>query len=156
MRPAPPLALQCAPSRSWRLACALIGAAAAAAVAAWAAEHQEWALPVVLALAGIAATAGALVGVWIAGPPRRVEVGWDGRAWHVDGRVGDLHVMLDSDRWLLLLRHRPRDGNRARWVALSFAGEGEDLRTLRTALYSPPPDPTPDLPQVRAPDRATD
>jgi hypothetical protein len=134
-----------------------IGAAAGAAVSAWAAEWLEWALPARLAFVAVAAACGVALGFCIAGAPRVVEIGWDGRDWHVDGSAGELQVMLDFDRWLLLLRHRPRDRRAGvRWVAISFAPRADDLRALRTALYSSPPEATPDLPHVRAPDRATD
>jgi len=156
MRPAPPLVLQCAPSSSWRFACAFIGAAAAAAVAAWVAGHVEWALPAVVVLSAVAANFGLALGLRMAGPSRPVEVRWDGQVWRLDGAAGELQVMLDFDRWLLLLRHQREGRAGPRWVALSFTRGGDDLRALRTALYSPPPEPTPDLPHVRAPDRATD
>jgi hypothetical protein len=156
MRPAPPLALQCAPSRAWRIGCGFIGATAAAAVSVWMAGHLEWALPALIVLVCAAAACGVVLGLRIAGPSHHVEVRWDGRDWRVDGRIGEVRVMLDLDRWMLLLRHRPEGRVGVRWVAVSFARGNEDLRTLRTALYSPPPEPTPDPPHVRAPDRATD
>ncbi|MBL8344019.1 MAG: hypothetical protein JNN03_01110 [Rubrivivax sp.] len=156
MRPAPPLALQCAPSRAWRLACAFIGASAGGAITAWVAGHLEWALPAFLVFSGAAIAGGAWFGRRIAGPLRQVEVRWDGRDWQLDGSTGELRVMLDFDRWLLLLRHQPKARGRVRWVALSFVRGDDDFRALRTALYCPPPEPTPDLPHVRAPDRATD
>lgn len=124
--------------------------------AAWAASHQEWALPVFLGAAGACALGGVLLGWRIAGSPREVVLRWDGSGWDVDGVPGRLQVMLDGGRWLLLLRHRPLRGG-VRWIAISFARGADGQRALRTALYSRPPETPPDLqPHVRAPDRATD
>ena len=156
MRPAPPLALQCACSRTRRLACAVVGAAAGASVSAWVAGHLEWALPALAAGVGSGALAGAVLGHRIAGSARSFEIRWDGQGWHVDGASGRLQVILDFDRWLLLLRHRRDDRARERWIAVSFARGADGLRALRTALYSRPPEATPEQPHVRVPDRATD
>ncbi|MBI5721890.1 MAG: hypothetical protein HZC37_29810 [Burkholderiales bacterium] len=160
MRPAPSLALQCASSRAWRLACAVVGAAAGASVAAWAGEHLEWAPPALASIVGCGTLAGAVLGLRIAGSARSFDIRWDGQGWQVDGVRGRLQVMLDFDRRLLLLRHRPDGPARARWIAVSFARGGlqglHGLRVLRTALYSRPPEATPEQPHVRAPDRATD
>jgi MFS family permease len=157
MRPPPPLTLQCAPSRAWQVACTGVGGAAGLALGTWLATHQEWALPACLGLAGACALAGVLLGRRVAGPWRSVELRWDGREWQVEGVPGGLQVMLDFGGGLLLLRHRPRARGGARWLAISFAQGAIGQRTLRTALYSRPPEATPDLqPHVRAPDRATD
>lgn len=157
MRPPPPLTLQCAPSRAWQVACVCVGAAAGLAMAGWVAAHLEWALPAQTGLALALALAGALLGQRAAGPWQAVALCWDGREWHVDGVPGGLQVMLDFGRPLLLLRHRPRAGGGRRWLALSFAQGAGGQRALRTALYSRPPEATPDQqPHVRAPDRATD
>lgn len=156
MRPAPPLALQCASSRAWRLGCAIAGAAAGASLSAWAAEHLEWALPALTMVVGCSTLAGVMLGLRIAGSARPVEIRWDGQGWQVDGVGGRLQVMLDFDRWMLLMRHRPDAHAQVRWIAVSFAPEADGLRALRTALYSRPPEATPEQPHVRVPDRATD
>ncbi len=157
MRPPPPLTLQCVPSRAWRGGCTGVGAAAGLALAGWLAAQQEWALPAQVGLAGALALVGVMLGRRAAGPWHAVALRWDGRDWHVDDVPGGLQVMLDFGRWLLLLRHRPRAGGGKRWLALSFAREAGGQRALRAALYSRPPEATPDLqPHVRAPDRATD
>ena len=177
MRPAPPLALQCSPSRAWRLSCTAVGTASGLALAAWVAGHLEWPLAALLAALAATAAGGAALGRFVAGPRVGAHLAWDGQRWWVDGVPGDLQLMLDLDRWLLLLRHRPhgepggQDGQggqgghgragrpgrrRTRWVAVSFRRGADDLRVLRTALYSPPPEATPKPPHVRAPDRATD
>lgn len=162
MRAAPPLALRCAPSRAWRAAAVLIGAAAGAAFAAWLAGHLELALPAAAVSIACGVAAGCAAGLAGAGPARPVDVAWDGQRWQVDGAAGDLQVMLDLDRWLLLLRHHPVAGGGAgvgggnRWLAISFPRGAEAHRALRAALYSSPPEATSKPPPVRAPDRAAD
>jgi hypothetical protein len=160
MRPAPALAVHCAPSRAWRIACAALGAAAAAALSAWACGHLESSAGVTGLAAAAASALGAAFGLRVAGPRVATELRWDGARWHVGGVAGEVQLMLDFGRWLLLMRQRvvPASGRRrVRWIAASFARgapQAGELRALRTALYSPRPEPT--LPHVRAPDRAPD
>ncbi|MCW5632628.1 MAG: hypothetical protein KIT17_04760 [Rubrivivax sp.] len=157
MRPAPLLALRCPPSRSWQVLCMALGSIAGAAFAGWAAGHLELAPSAtgVALVAGVAA--GLLYGRTAAGPARATDLAWDGEAWRVDGEAGTLQVMLDLDRWLLL---RWRAGGGAgrphrRWVVVCRSGQAAgDVHALRAALYSRPPEPTPEPPHVRAPDRA--
>jgi hypothetical protein len=156
MRPAPPLALRCSASRTWRAGCAVIGSVAGLAAAGWVAGHLEWALPAFVLACLVGTPCGAALGWRAAGAGDDVHLSWDGRCWWVDGTPGELQVRLDLDRWLLLLRHRPAGGRAAKWLAVSFARGADDMRALRTALYSPPPEDTPEQPHVRAPDRATD
>lgn len=160
--PPPPLALQCAPSRAWRNAGASLCAAALAALALWAAGHLGLTAFAAGVGAAAAAAGGAILGLHLAGPMRTALIRWDGQGWEVDGVCGDLQVMLDLGRGLLLLRLLPIDpggrGGRgaARWVAASFARGSGDHRALRTALYSRPPEAGPTTPRVRPPDRVTD
>lgn len=156
MRPAPPLAAQCPPSRAWRGACALTGAAAGLAVAAWLAGHMEWSSAARLAALACAGSCGAVLGRAAAGRQVTVWVRWDGERWWVDGAAGALQVRMDLGRWLLLLQHRPADGRASRWLAVSFPRGADDMTLLRTALYSPPPEPPPGALHVRAADRASD
>ena len=156
MRPAPPLAVRCSSSVAWRLACATVGALAGVSLAAWVAGHLDGAPFRQVALL-VAAVAGVALGVLAAGSSAQVHVEWDGQRWVVDGVVGRPQVMLDLDRWLLLLRHRPlAPCSRARWVALSFVRRSEEHRALRAALYSSQPEANLEPPHVRAPDRAAD
>ena len=141
MRPPPPLTLLCAPSRAWRAVCASLAAAAAAAMAAWVAGHLGTPLPWTLGASLVAAATGALLCIRVAGPLQPAHVSWDGQHWAVDEVPGDLQVMLDIDRWLLL-RSQPHDGAAVRWLAISCARGAGDWPALRTALYSDPPQAT--------------
>ena len=147
MRPAPALALVCAPSLAWRLAGTALGAAAAAAVVAWLAGHLAaahdlpgWAEAAATLATLAAAAAGAFAGRRAAAAHGGAELRFDGHAWSVDGVPGDLQLMLDFDRWLLLLRHRPREGGRSRWLAVAFARGEPGLAAVRTALQATRPD----------------
>lgn len=156
MRPAPPLDLRCRPSRAWRVGWAVIGGLAGLAVTGWLAGHLEWAFPVAGLALAVAAPCGAVLGRLAAGSGAAVHLSWDGQRWRIDGAPGDLRVRLDLGRWLILLRHRAAAGRAARWLALSFPRGADEMRSLRTALYSPPPEDTPEQPHVRVPDRAKD
>ncbi|MBL8289936.1 MAG: hypothetical protein JNL85_18270 [Rubrivivax sp.] len=131
-----------------------LGAAAAAAVAAWAAAHLELDGPATAALLLAAAIPGAGYGRRVAGPFAPVEVRWDGQVWHLDGERGTCAVMLDLQRWLLL-RFRAAGRGASRWVAVSCAGRDARLHALRSALYSSSPS-LDDRPRVRTPDGADD
>ncbi|MBL8340011.1 MAG: hypothetical protein JNL30_00985 [Rubrivivax sp.] len=175
MRPPPPLTLRCATSRAWRGACALLAAAAAAALAAWIVGHLGWPSGAAIAAAALAAAAGGWLGPRVAaGRARSHEIVFDGQDWSVDGEAGALEVMLDAGRGLLLLRHRPRAGGPVQWLALaaprendgvpSVAGGAVGWRAMRTALYSPPPSASADAspaarpaqPRAGAADRVAD
>jgi len=128
-------------------------------MAAWAAGHLEWALPasgLAPALAAVAAMGGAALGLRLAGRRAPSEIRWDGQGWHVNGVAGELQLKLDLGAPLILLSHQPAGRCVSDWLALSFVGRGGDLRTLRTALYSPALEATLTPPDVRAPDRAPD
>ena len=160
MRPPPPLALRCTTSRAWRALCTALSAAAFASFAAWLAGHLDTP-PIgatIVATIGVlgAACVGAFVGARFvadqAWPRQAVQVEWDGVTWALDGTRGDLQVMLDLQRWLLL-RLQPEAGGRARWCALSrgeLGTRGDTWRALRTALYSRRPEVSPAIPALPA------
>jgi len=130
-------------SRGWRAAAALLGAAAAAAL-----THIVWlhafeartSLAGGLAVLAAAVMGGALLG-WCC-PDGQGTLRWDGEQWWfrhthedaVDERAGELLVMLDFDRWLLL-HFVPSAAGRPVWLAL-----GDRVQRLypglRAALYS--------------------
>ena len=133
MRQPPPVAVTCSGGGCWRVAQAALLAAAAAAATAWAwLQLRGPLLPAGLAAVAVALLAG--VARWRSTPPRALQLRWDGQAWSVDGQPGDVDVMLDLQRWMLL-RYRPRLG-RTRWLPLGDAAAGRDRHALRAALYS--------------------
>jgi len=156
VRSAPAFAVTGDASLLWRLSCIALGSAASAAVAAWMVGHLEWAFPGSWLLPMLAAVGGVGLGLRLAGPRSPALVRWDGQGWHIDGVAGELQLRLDLGAALLLLRHRAPGARAWRWLALSFPQRGGDLRTLRTALYSPALEATLAPPHVRAPDRAPD
>jgi hypothetical protein len=107
------------------------------AFAAWAAGHLEAGVAPAAVAALLAAAAGGMVGLRIAGPMRTAEIAWDGAHWRVDGQAGELQLMMDLQRWLMLRQRRQPSGP-ARWIVVSAAGQPGALRALRTALYSRP------------------
>ena len=160
MRPAPPVSVQATGSGLWRGLHGLLGSLAAAALAAWAgawwwpesAGPQMW--PWLAAVAS-ALVAGAVLG-WrgAAEPPRTLT--WSGQRWEADGVAGELDVMMDLGRWLLL-RLRPSDGSAARWLPLCARRSDGAWHPLRAAVYSRPPESTPPAPPAASrPDQAPD
>jgi hypothetical protein len=109
----------------------LLAALAAAAFAAW----------LVLMLGEIDPRAAAAVAAALALPPawwltrpQPALLNWDGARWTADGEPGEVDVMLDFGRWMLL-RFRPSahggTGGRVRWLPVPDA-----TQPLRAALYA--------------------
>jgi len=104
-------------------------ALATAAFAAWLLE--VFAIDGGPFLAGLlAATALATLLGWRLTQPRPALLNWDGQRWSVDGEPGEVDVMLDFGRWMLL-RFRPARGA-VRWLPVPAAAQ-----PLRAALYAP-------------------
>jgi hypothetical protein len=137
VRQAPPVGVTCSGGGLWRAAQVLLAAAAAAAFAAWSLLHAGG--PVMAG--GLAALLAALVAgtaAWRLASPQATLLRWDGQVWSADGVQGQVDVMLDLQRWLLL-RFRPTPGRglgRTRWLPLPDAEAGAARHGLRAALYS--------------------
>ncbi len=133
MRHAPPVGVSLSGGGAWRVGRTLLAALAAAVFAAWAGLHLG--VPPWQAAAGAGVTAllcGALA--WRAARPQTVLLRWDGAAWSADAVSGEVDVMLDLQRWLLL-RFRPTQGG-PRWLPVPGAEAGAAWHALRAALYS--------------------
>ena len=137
MRHAPAVGVTLSGGGAWRTAQVLLAALAAAVFVAWALLHlggPVWPAACAAAVAGAVA--------WRLTQPRPVLLRWDGAAWSANAQPGEVDVMLDLQRWLLL-RFRPADG-RVRWLPVPAAEAGAAWHGLRAALYSraafsPPP-----------------
>jgi hypothetical protein len=115
----------CSGGGAWRVAQVLLAALAAGVAAAWL-------LPRILPVAVVAAVATGLA--WHFTKPHATLLRWDGAVWSADGQTGQVDLMLDLQRWLLL-RFRPAQG-RALWLPLPDAEAGAARHALRTALYA--------------------
>jgi hypothetical protein len=133
VRHAPPVGVTLSGAGAWRHGRTLLGALTAAVFAAWGSLHLG-AAPTLAAAAGGAAAllAGGLA--WRAARPQPAQLRWDGASWSADAAPGEVDVMLDLQRWLLL-RFRPAQG-RARWLPVPAAEAGAAWLALRAALYS--------------------
>lgn len=133
MRAAPAVQLVIGPDRGWRCAVALLGAAAAASLAAWMVE-QAGIAPIGQALAAaVAAMTGALASRrFLPSPAGRLA--WDGTQWIWRGVDGDLQVAIDLGPWLLL-RFVPWQGGRVAWLPVGRAAAGAAWHPLRAAVY---------------------
>ena len=146
MRAAPPVSVEAAGGRAWRVVCTLVPALAAAAALAWALGHAAPQISAgVFAIAAASVALVVAVLAWRRHSPHSVSLRWDGQCWAADGSAGRLDVAMDLGAWLLLRLH-PADGARPRWIAVSATEAGLALHGLRAALYSRPPAATPSLP----------
>ncbi len=138
MRPAAAVAVCCSGGAAWRAWCALLPALAVAALLAWLLQRMEQPAWPAAPLAGVPVAGLA----WWRARPVPVALRWDGQAWWAGEAQGDIAVMIDLGRWLLL-RHRAAAGGGARWIAVTAAEAGAAWHPLRAALYSRPTEPEP-------------
>jgi hypothetical protein len=123
--------LACRDGGAWRRSLAILHGLAAAALVAWL-------LPAGPAATGVLAAAAGLLAAAAAGRrgsgPAAPRLGFDGRAWRVDGQpASPPRIVLDLGGWMLL-----HLGRRC-WAPVSVAGAGAPWPALRAALYSSPP-----------------
>ncbi len=135
MRAAPAVSVRCTGGLLWRAWCALAPVLSLVPLAAWVLGHAGH---VGFVVWGGACLAGAL----LAWPRlRRQEaaavLAWDGGRWTVGGDAGQLTVMLDTGRWMLL-RLRIEKRPSVRWVAVSAREAGAAWHLLRSATYALP------------------
>ena len=134
MHPAPPVSVRGTGGRGWRALQVLLPALAAGVSGAWLLAHAQ-ASPLPAVLPALA------VGAWALrhSLPRPRTLAWDGQQWLCDGLAGELQVMIDLDRWVLLRWRSP--GARWRWTAQGAAESGPFWPLLRAALHARRPAP---------------
>ena len=134
MRHAPPVGVNLSCGGLWRLGGMLLAALAAGVCTFWLLQHMGWsvwpAAPVVV-MAALAAALALRRG--LRQPP--VQLRWDGVAWAADGQAGELDLMLDLQRWLLL-HWRPQSAGQVLWLPVPASEAGASWHGLRAALYS--------------------
>lgn len=132
-------------SRGWVVFRAVVCAAAAANLTAWALQQAGFAHPEFGAsLAGVAAAALATRLVRRHTAPRHLN--WDGAGWQWGDLDGEVQVALDLDVWMLL-RFTAKGGQR-HWIAASRRMSSGPWPALRAALYSRRPVDADDAPPV--------
>jgi hypothetical protein len=143
---APPVRVTFGRSAGWVVFTAVLGAAAAANVAAWVAMRSGLSVAGWLALA--AAVAGGLATaawMWHRQAPGLLE--WDGERWRWAGCDGDARVAIDLGGWMLLRFSAAAAGHA--WIAASRGQTKGAWTALRSALFSRrPADLAPDAPSV--------
>jgi hypothetical protein len=145
MRAAPPVSVRCSGGLWWRGLQTVLPALAAAACGVWALQWAQ--LPP--AWAAVPAFFLALLS-WRRAAPQPVDLVWDGVRWSADSQFGQLDVMLDAGT-ALLLRLRPQQGRRHRWIAVTAAEAGAAMHGLRVAAYHRVPEPAaPEAPEASA------
>ena len=133
MHPAPPVRVTLGRSRAWLAFAAVGGGAAAASLTAWLLMRAQASAPGWGALAaGLLGAVAAWVWAWRGQAPGVLS--WGGGCWQWAGRTGDLRVMIDLDRWMLLRLDVLPKGRR--WVVASRRAAEGSWPALRAALYS--------------------
>ncbi|MED5619520.1 hypothetical protein [Ideonella sp. BN130291] len=140
MRAAPAVTVELPGSRRWDALAPLLGAKSFAASAATLCGHLELGLVpagVSIATAGLG---GALL-LWFVRPPGRGTIRWDGAQWWYRApgaqaveQAGQVQVMMDFHRWMLLRFDADAPGMRGAWLPVAEAR----LRLgpeLRAAVY---------------------
>ena len=141
MRGAPPVQLACGPDAPWRWFGQALVAVALGTVAGWAAllrEADAAALWLAVAAAGgLGWTFVAALSARFAASEAHPVLAWDGQRWTFQGRPGEVSVMLDFNRWVLL---RVRSSTGHRWVAITLvpehAGGSSAVAGFRAALQA--------------------
>ena len=133
MHPAPPVRVTLGRSAIWIASNAVLGGASAASLVAWLVMQDgtlatAWAVLVAAAVGAAAAGARA----WRSQAPAALS--WDGNGWQWAGNDGDVRVMIDLDRWMLLRVKRSAQGHC--WIAASRRAAEGPWPALRAALHS--------------------
>jgi hypothetical protein len=140
MRAAPAVTVELPGSHRWDAAVPLLGAGSFAAAAATLCGHLQLGLlasGVSIATAGLG---GALL-LWLVRPRGRGTVRWDGAQWWYRApgpqaveQAGQVQVMMDFGRWMLLRFDADAAGVRAAWLPVSERRMGLGPE-LRAAVY---------------------
>ena len=127
MRGAPPVQLACGPDAPWRWFGQALTALALATVSGWAAlalgsgDAAAWLARAIAGGLGWALVTTRTARLDADGPDP--VLAWDGQRWTFQGHPGEVSVMLDFDRWVLL---RVRTTTAVRWVAITLAARTAD------------------------------
>jgi hypothetical protein len=135
-RQPPAVGLSCRGGGAWRVGQVLLAVLATAVFVAWALLHAGLAGGAAAGSAALTAAVAAAI-VTRASRPRPLTLQWDGESWRIDGAPGEVDVMIDLGRWLLL-RFRPPAGA-ALWLPVPAAEAGPAWHALRAALYARAP-----------------
>jgi hypothetical protein len=148
MRSAPAFALGFGVGHLEQTALALLGAATAAALAAWllsyvdaavGATRESW-RPRTWMVVSVSAAAGALL-ARVLSSCRSGRIAWQQGHWTLqhgadEPREGRLRPMIDGGSWLLL-RFDPLPAGRSCWVCVGRRAAGADWHPLRATLFAP-------------------
>lgn len=131
MHAAPPVAVRCTAGWAWRGVQTALPALAAAVSVFWGLSTWadgtsallRWGLSLAMGL-----IAGSLAWWCSARPAQTLD--WDGRRWTLDGQPGQLQLMIDLGRGLLL-----RHGGK-RWLLATSSDAGAAWHALRVAVLA--------------------
>ena len=135
VRQAPPVSVVCR-GRGWRVAQALLVAAAAASITTWALQRAGVFEAATLFTFGALAAALAGCLAWRRLHREPVTLRWDGQHWTLGSDPVTPAVMLDLDDVLLLRTSGPP--GRTDWLAATRGDAGASWHALRVAVYARP------------------
>lgn len=133
MRGAPPVQMACGRDARVPAVVGLLAATAAACLSGWLAWHAAWPTPFLVLGIVAAGLSGAAAGWRLAAAERERRLVWDGRAWALDGRPGEVAVMVDIGDWMLL---RVESATMKCWLPLSTRRCGAPAHLARAALHA--------------------
>jgi hypothetical protein len=131
MHAAPPVAVRCTAGWPWRGVQTALPALAAAVSVFW--GLSTWANGTSELLRwGVSLAMGLIVAIlaWRRSARPAQTLHWDGRRWALDGQPGELQLMIDLGRGLLL-RHAGK-----RWLLATASDAGTAWHPLRVAVLA--------------------
>jgi hypothetical protein len=134
MHAAPSVTVDLHGSRRWTAAVCALGALAGGAAGIALLSHLDAMVPSALAAGTAAAACTGALAAWRCAPHDRGRLAWDGARWLLDGQPGQLQVMLDLGRWMLLAFRAADAPGRPRWLPVSDDRLPQAL-ALRAAVY---------------------
>lgn len=150
MHVAPPVRMNWAQDRSWRVFVTFCACAAAANAAAWAATHWQAANLTAAMVAMLAAIAAGTV-VWLRTERQDAAMdtlAWDGAVWtwslgSLAPVAGEVRVRIDLGAWVLLRFSPLPSAGRHVWLPVARGAAGGRWPAWRAAVYAPAPAPEP-------------
>ena len=135
MRGAPPVQMACGRDARWHAAECGVAALAAACLGYGLSRQLNLTPGLPLpAAAALALAAPVAWWRWVDRRPRSMLV-WDGTAWSLDGKPGDVELMADLGRWMLL-RFSDHEGARPWWLPMDLRRFGAAAHLCRAVIHA--------------------
>ena len=134
MRGAPPVQMACGPDAPWRWFNKALLVLAACALASWFTLQWAKGWPWVATTVALTAVLAGLAADGLDPPTSTAQpLIWDGQCWSWQGLPGDVSVMLDFGRWVLI---RVTTAEHRHWVPISLTPATATTNLFRAALLA--------------------